>query len=146
MSNEIVLLRRIEELEKLVYRQPEIGGVWKNWTPSVSGYQSMTVSLDTNSFCKYKTQGDEISIAFLLKVTTGGTASRGIYVNIPVTMNTSNPQSMTAMVYSAGTDWYPGVCFALVNGKLDIRRPGGVNWGIGTTYIALNATFFTAGV
>jgi len=119
---------------------------WSNYTPSVSGYQSMTVSLKSNSFCKYKTQGDEITIAFLLQVTTGGTASRGIFVNIPVTMNTSNPQSMTAMVYSAGTDWYPGVCFALTNGNLDIRRPGGVSWGIGTTYIALNATFLTAGV
>lgn len=119
---------------------------WTNFTPVVSGYLSMTVSLHTNSFCKYKLQGDELSIAFLLRVTTGGTASRGIYVNVPVSMTTTNAQSMTAMVFSAGTDWYPGVCFALDNGKLDIRRPGAVNWGLGTTYIALNATFFTAGV
>lgn len=43
-SNEIVLLRRIEELEKLIMRQPEIGGVWKDWTPTPTGYSSTTTA------------------------------------------------------------------------------------------------------
>lgn len=41
-NNELVLLRRIEELEKLVYRQPEIGGVWQDWTPTVYGWSAIT--------------------------------------------------------------------------------------------------------
>lgn len=31
--NELVLLKRIESLEKLIMRQPEIGGVWQDYTP-----------------------------------------------------------------------------------------------------------------
>lgn len=32
-NNELVLLRRIEDLEKLIQRQPEVGGVWQSYTP-----------------------------------------------------------------------------------------------------------------
>lgn len=35
-NNELVLLRRIEELENYIKRVPEVGGVWKNWTPTIT--------------------------------------------------------------------------------------------------------------
>ena len=83
MNNEIVLLRRIEELEKLIQRQPEVGGVWQDWTPSYSGYLSMTVSLVTNYFTRYRDNGDDVDITLFIRVQTGGTASRGIYITTP---------------------------------------------------------------
>ncbi len=87
MSNEIVLLRRIEELEKLIQRQPEVGGVWQDWTPSWSAAGAMTISSVSLNTARYYTLGKSFTFFVDSKFTLGGTANNAVIFTLPSGIN-----------------------------------------------------------
>lgn len=86
-NNELVLLRRIEELEKLVYRQPEIGGVWKDWTPNYTQYGTMTYTSITTHDARYTKVGNLCFFKIDSSGTLGGTLSSVIFFSPPIKPN-----------------------------------------------------------
>lgn len=85
MSNEIVLLRRIEELEKLVYRQPEIGGVWKNWTPVMSGSGgSIGTYAEDLAYARFCIIGKTCNIMVRKRITNVGSWSGDVLMSLSV--------------------------------------------------------------
>ncbi len=85
MSNELILLRKIEELEKLIMRQPEIGGVWKNWTPTVTAMSGTFTTVSASG--SYSAIGNVVAITIAITITTNGTAAGAVIVTLPFTVN-----------------------------------------------------------
>jgi hypothetical protein len=85
-SNELVLLRRIEELEKLVYRQPEIGGVWKDWTPTWTASTTNPSIGNGTLLGRYSVVGKIVICKIFLQFGSTTTAGSGAYsFTYPVT-------------------------------------------------------------
>jgi hypothetical protein len=81
MSNELVLLRKIEELEKLIMRQPEIGGVWQDWTPGVASTVGTITSYTASA--RYIVVGKMLNIYGAVTIINNGTGSGEFYVGLP---------------------------------------------------------------
>lgn len=97
MSNEIVLLRRIEELEKLIMRQPEIGGVWQDWTPTLTGW-----SANPTGVYRYCQVGKMCTL--MINQTVSGTSnSTSTNLTIPFTAAASGNWSAPARILDNGT-------------------------------------------
>jgi len=73
--NELVLLKRIEALEKLIMRQPEIGGVWKDYTPVWTATTTNPSIGNGSLFGRYTIVGKTCTCNFNL--TAGSTTTFG---------------------------------------------------------------------
>lgn len=128
MNNEIVLLRRIEELEKLIQRQPEVGGVWQNWTPKVTAEGSMTISNLVVEVARYCLIGDSMGLELSIKFTTSGTASNQVNISYPFSIITSSYRSFYTGYRDSGD--HPGWCYGPRSTTFGVRHYDGSNWSL----------------
>ena len=143
MSNEMSLMREIAKLQDQIsaLRTIEIGGVWTDFTPTLSASGSMTISDDTGKIGRYFTVGSVCYVAVRAVFTTGGTASTAIYINPPVTPHADIVSYNTAFQFSARA-FDGGSANVAMGGimdagggsyKLSIHKYDLSNWGLGTT-------------
>jgi hypothetical protein len=81
-------------------------GGWVNYTPTVTGTGSMTISGLTITFAQYLTIGPITFLTFQVTFTTGGTAAVSVVMTLPVnsvyasTVAVSGTTSTTATTYN----------------------------------------------
>ena len=126
----IQLMRKIDELENKIdaMRTIEVGGVWQNWTPTVTAEGSMTISNLVVTTARYCLIGDAMALEVSIKFDTGGTASNQVNVSYPFTIISSSYRSF----YSANNvdGFSPGWVYAPSGTAFGVRRAGGANWTI----------------
>ena len=128
----IQLMRKIAELEDKInaMRTIEVGGVWKNWTPTVTGSGSMTISNLVVEVARYCLIGKSMGLELSIKFDTGGTASYQVNVSFPFSIITSSYRSF--YVTENNADFAPGWCYAPGSTTFGVRRAGGTNWILAT--------------
>ena len=133
--NELVLLKRIESLEKLIMRQPEIGGVWQNWTPSaVAG--TMYITGLTVNYAKYCVVGNIVFISARFNGTLAGTASTNFTVEgLPVS---STIYPTPVWMYHTGLWNIKGFATG-ISGAISITDATLTNMGLSDVDVRLNA-------
>ena len=139
MNNEIVLLRRIEELEKLIQRQPEIGGVWQDWTPTFSASGSMTISNLSITEAKYMLIGKTCFFYLRAQFTIGGTVSTLVYATAPVKIADAYPL-FTAI--TGDSTFNLGIGLRAGSTLLQWGKNDGSNWTLGAGRQARMSGFF----
>jgi hypothetical protein len=78
-GNELILLRRIEDLENYIKRVPEVGGVWKNWTPTWTA-STTNPSIGNGTLSgRYCLIGKLITAKIFLQLGSTSTAGSGAY-------------------------------------------------------------------
>ncbi len=111
-GNELILLRRIEDLENYIKRVPEVGGVWKNWTPTVTYGGGTTDPTSITTHCAYNVIGGMTTITVNLRVTRGGGDRTSTKITLPKNYSGTygfagaalNTVSSIRVVYFLGVD------------------------------------------
>lgn len=127
-SNEIVLLRRIEELEKLVYRQPEIPIKYVPLTTpltSTSYDGGDTVSVGTTSIDTSSVFGAPAGIKGVMIQISGvwSSANNGYNASLRPKGGSTNVMVIRAQVANINSDM-TGFCPCDSNGDLDLVVAG----------------------
>ena len=126
--DDIALMREIARLQNQIdaLRTIEVGGVWKNWTPTVTAAGSMTISNLVVDVARYTTIGDSLAFEVAIKFDTGGTASVEVYITYPFSVITSSYRTFEAMETNSSLS--AGVVYAPTATHFGVRRSGGSNW------------------
>ena len=130
MSNEIELMREIAKLQGQIdaLRTIEVGGVWKNWTPTVTGSGSMTISNLVVEVARYCLIGESMGLELSIKFDTGGTASYQVNISYPFSIITSSYRSFYTGYQDSGN--YPGWCYGPLSTTFGVRHYNGSNWSL----------------
>lgn len=112
------LLRQIRELERRVgaLEAQEVGGLWVDWTPTLTQVNSITVSI---LYAQYCTNGKHVLVRAKLSASTAGVANNGISIgNIPAAIAPAvygEPAIVAGnfTYYDAGTAYYVGNIYAV---------------------------------
>ena len=83
--NELVLLKRIESLEKLIMRQPEIGGVWTAYTPTITALSGTFTTVSATGY--YSKIAKVVPMQIAVTITTNGTAAGVVIATLPFATN-----------------------------------------------------------
>ena len=116
MNNEIVLLRRIEELEKLIQRQPEIGGVWQDWTPTQTGWTMLPAGV-----YRYCQVGKSVTLGISITAGTSNATSASLSLPIAATSITGVAwRGANGYAVDGGSLITTATCWVVVNGATSI--------------------------
>lgn len=110
-GNELILLRRIEDLENYIKRVPEVGGVWQDWTPTVTYSGGTTNPTSITTACAYNVIGGMTTITVNLGVTRGAGDRTATIITLPKNYSGTygfagaafNTVSSTRVVYFLGS-------------------------------------------
>jgi len=138
MSNELVLLRRIEELEKLIMRQPEIGGVWKDWTPTFPT-GTMYITSPTIEVARYSVVGNVCFLQLQFYGALSGTTDSGfIITGFPIAIQILEAAIMTS-AHSTGWGNKANIYTDGITSNLYIRTEDYSNMDLGASkYFRIN--------
>lgn len=129
-GNELILLRRIEDLENYIKRVPEVGGVWKNWTPSWSAAGAMTISSVSLNTARYYTLGKSFTFFVDSIFTLGGTASNAVIFTLPSGINPVYFAPCGGWIINVA--WLEATAAYVRNTGVGEARPAtGLNWTLG---------------
>ena len=113
MSNEIELMREIAKLQGQIdaLRTIEVGGVWKNWTPTVTYAGGTTDPTSVTTACVYNVIGGMTTITVNLGVTRGSGDRTSTTITLPKNYSGTygfagaafNTVSATRVVYFLGS-------------------------------------------
>ena len=137
----IQLMRKIDELENKInaMRTIEVGGVWQDWTPTLSASGSMSVTSVVITRARYAIIGKVVKFMVRADFTTGGTASNSLYFTLPVSSITNN-NSHGCMVGDQGA--FAGFTFHLNTSTIGVRRYDSANWSLGASrYIQVSGSY-----
>lgn len=112
------MVRRMAALEARLGRleTQERGGVWVNWTPTVT--QGVAISLSGSSTAKYMITDKICHVEVQIGATSAGTAGQAIWIGgqpaamQPVGMMMSFSPLGTWALLDQGTDWLTGLLLA----------------------------------
>jgi hypothetical protein len=98
-----------------------LGSNWQNWTPTVTGSGSMTISALTINEAQYLRLGPLVFFKFYITFTMGGTiaASDAPSVSLPVTVQ-GNVSTAAMQLHPPSANWAPGYC--LINSTGSVVR------------------------
>jgi len=121
-----------------VYGEPVCETRWLTWLPTISGSGSMTLSVGTVDYARYKIVNNNVFISLSLNnYTTGGTASNFIRASLPITQSpiTGNWRHGATYFVNNGANTVGqfgfGTSGVIEFGKLDVS-----NLTLGTGYYA----------
>lgn len=110
-----------------------VGGLWANWTPTVSGSGSMTVSSLSVTDAQFQQVGSLIYAKCLLSFTLGGTASNQLTVTLPTTAAGATAIFSTQVnPASSPGNWISAVGFVSGN-QILVRISSQPNFTLGAT-------------
>ena len=104
---------------------------WFNWVPTASGSDSMTFTITSIIFAKFKLIGREVCFQSGLTGTTSGTASASCLVTLPLIPSPANRYSFYGWVVDNA--WYGAWGYSNGNDNLQatITKSSGGTFGIG---------------
>ena len=138
-GNELILLRKIEDLENYIKRVPEVGGVWQDWTPTITASGSMTISGVTINKARYCIIGKTCIFTIRASFTTGGTTSTTVYFSTPA-QSESSYYAYAAVV--GDTSAAAAYTFHFSTFSVGVRKADGTNWGLGASrYFVVSGSF-----
>lgn len=142
MSFERDLVRRLAALERELERlkTQERGGIWADWTPTVTQSGSVTVTV---TYARYFTAGKLVVLQAKLGVTGTGTTNNAIVISgIPTAIQPASSGGLSVVgtidIQDTGTAQYVGALIAV--GANDLR---GLADGLGN-YIGITPNFALA--
>lgn len=144
--NEIALMREIAKLQGQIdsLRTIEVGGVWKDWTPTFSAGGSMTFTSVTTNESRYCVVGNLLHYKIRANGTTGGTANPEIYFTAPINRADTTFVSSFASGLIYDTAEYPAV--VTFNGSsqslIRVTKFDSPNWGLGATKVFIISGFY----
>jgi len=108
---------------------------WQDWTPTFSASGSMTFTVSTLRYARYRRVGNSVEFALSVIGTTGGTANQDIFATLPIPPKSKTSDSIEAVFYSSVGDPSPtelGNCFySDSQNALYFRKADNTNWTIG---------------
>jgi hypothetical protein len=117
---------------------------WLNWTPTVSGSGSMTLSVGTVDYARYKIVDNNVFISLQLNnYTTGGSASNFIRASLPITQTsiTGNWRHGATYFVNNGANTVGQFGFG-TSGLIEFGKSDVSNLALGTGYYAgVNANY-----
>lgn len=136
MSDINDLIRQINVLEQRLDElvEPEVGGVWADWTPTVDQNGAVAV---TTTFARYTTINGVVIMQIRLAVTGAGDAGNDIIIaGIPAAIRPTNPASSTHTIGTAniredGVAHHIGALIAVGANDLRIMADGNASF-VGT--------------
>ena len=111
---------------------------WTSWTPTITASGSMTISSTSINLARYYVLGKTLFFQIDVSFTTGGTASTGVYISLPVNSK-YNSVNTSAYILDSGARSLGHVTTGgnvLETFKVDIS-----NWGLSSGQV-LRATGF----
>lgn len=111
-----------------------LGSGWTTWSPTVTGWVSMTVSGLSVVDAQYLRIGPIVYFKFQASMTLGGTASSQVFVTLPISM-AGAISCFTAYIKQAA-GWLVAYGYADPSGNLLKFFPDGeANWALGTAWV-----------
>lgn len=108
-------------------------GGWKSYTLTSIGGGTMSVTVTTNRFTRFRKDNDTCFLELSLVFTTGGTASA--FINIPLPVNAVTGGAVDAIPCIVSEGGVPVVSYARVENATTIRvlrnMDTSINWGLG---------------
>jgi hypothetical protein len=117
-------------------------GGWLSWTPTVTGTGSMSISGLTIDHAVYRKRGKMVSVQYNMNMTTGGTASTGINMTLPVNSTHTGTGTVVVMA-SYDISWRAALVQLNSTGVTQYQEISStVNWGLGAgKYISGNFSY-----
>jgi len=137
----IALMRKIGELESKIkaLKTIEIGGIWTNYTPTVTASGSMTITDLVVDTARYTLIGNSMGLEISISFTTGGTASNQVDITFPFSIITATYRSFYSGVKQP--NFSPGWVYAPGASSFGVRRYDGANYTL-TTSVRIQANAF----
>jgi len=108
---------------------------WFDYTPTLSGKDSMTYTNTTISLARFKIDANSVTLRVHFNGTVGGTPSTSIEATLPVACSDSSLTYNGCSIFDNGSS---GVGFTKVDSaddKLKTSNSGGTNWTAGSAYV-----------
>ena len=121
-------------------------GAWKNWTPTIAGGGSMSVTVTTLYWAKYLQIGNLVWFNLRFDCTTSGTAATNNSATMPVPTSPtpSNLSSLFMHIYASGGAWQVGYGTAMPGNQMNLWTFAGGGYPIGSTGVLASGWYEVA--
>ena len=140
----IQLMKTINELEYKISALATIqtGGIWTDWTPTVTASGSMTIASLSVQSARYSVIGRICFINYWVQFTTGGTADTTVYITAPSGLTIKDVYTNFTTNIVNGGDLIPGLGYRGSSTQFAGLIASAGNWGLGTLRSVLMTGFY----